>query len=174
MNSDPLLCAVSAAVLQGHFQMNPDVPPTISQIQTGLKTTLDLLAGEQIRSAFELLSQIMDAISTHCEALGLSPDDSPVCQYNREEFWRAVNDTWIFAIQMCERLKEKDITGKNSLSEDDWIAVRDSVIAWGDVLEWYGLVDYELGFSEELVLDAIHLHIHNRKLIQAEKLRRST
>lgn len=49
------------------------------------------------------------------------------------------------------------------MGEDDWIAVRDSIIAWGDVLEWYGLVDYELGFWEEDILNGIHLRIHEYK-----------
>ncbi len=98
--TESLLCAVTVAALQGHFQANPDVPPSLPQIQTGLKTTLELIANEHIRSAFELLSQIMDAVTTHCEALGLSPDDSAVCQVNRDEFWRHINETWVFAVQM--------------------------------------------------------------------------
>ncbi|KAJ3105058.1 hypothetical protein HDU96_008719 [Phlyctochytrium bullatum] len=37
----------------------------------------------------------------------------------------------------------------------DWHSLRNSVIAWADVLEWYGLVDYENGFWETVILDAI-------------------
>jgi hypothetical protein len=78
MHSSPtesLLKAVTTAAIQGQLS-NPDIAPTIIQIQNGLKAVLDLAANEHPKHAFELLSQIMDAVSTHCETLGLSPDDS--------------------------------------------------------------------------------------------------
>jgi hypothetical protein len=42
------------------------------------------------------------------------------------------------------------------LSASDWITVRGSVVVWSNVLEWYGLVDYERGFAEEEIIKAIH------------------
>ena len=45
------------------------------------------------------------------------------------------------------------------MTEDDWIALRESVIAWGDVLQWFGLVDYEMGFWEEDIIESIHAAI---------------
>ncbi len=92
----------------------------------------------------------MDTLSTQCESLKLHE--------SAKELWKEVNETWLF----CLGVRQAGMT------EEDWIALRDSVIAWGDVLEWFGLVDYEHGFLEEKILDAIHLRIHELKCEEAK------
>ncbi|KAJ3110800.1 hypothetical protein HDU96_006262 [Phlyctochytrium bullatum] len=37
----------------------------------------------------------------------------------------------------------------------DWRSLRDSILAWSDVMEWYGLVDFENGFWETDILEAM-------------------
>nr|KAJ3422409.1 hypothetical protein HK105_008228 [Polyrhizophydium stewartii] len=41
------------------------------------------------------------------------------------------------------------------LFKDDWLVLRENIIACGDVLELYGLVDYSMGFAESDIVDAI-------------------
>jgi hypothetical protein len=148
------------ALHQLSHQLDPSLPPSIEQIQQALKTALEFVGKYHFRHSLELLSQIMDSVSTHCEALSLAPDDAPLCNFDRHQFWQGLNDTWLFAIQCAANAPAMP---DQCLSEDEWIALRDSVIAWGDVLEWFGLVDYEMGLWEEDILDAIHLRIHNMK-----------
>lgn len=219
-----LFAAVAAAALSGQLQQqtaHPDTssPPTIYQIQAGLSTVMDLVETFQSKHSLELLAQIMDAVSTHCEVLGLSPDESALTENEKLIFWRQLNEAWLYTIQRSAQrssvlpaestnpttatdvsnmmatsqlaskkaAKQEDGLAESATSvmqntgapyftdalsaqhiiEEDWIALRDSVMAWGDVLEWYGLVDYEMGFWEEKILNAIHLQIHQLRLQSA-------
>ncbi|KAI8843089.1 hypothetical protein BC829DRAFT_297956 [Chytridium lagenaria] len=46
----------------------------------------------------------------------------------------------------------------------DWKALQDSVVGWSDVLEWYGLVDYENGFWETDILDLISVGVKKAEM----------
>lgn len=65
----------------------------------------------------------------------------------RLEFWRQVNATWLFVIDSI--LKSK------VLKKNDWMVVCETIVAVGNVLALYGLVDFPLGFSEYEILSCI-------------------
>ena len=115
-----------------------EIPPTtLIEIQQGLKSTLNLVTQGLIRTAFDILSQVMDAVVANIEHLGLSLDDDKDCHFDRISFWAGLNDTWLFVIQ-CSSDYQEGQTGENEMDLADWDALRDSVIAWGDILELYG------------------------------------
>ncbi|KAI9202296.1 uncharacterized protein BJ171DRAFT_514667 [Polychytrium aggregatum] len=62
----------------------------------------------------------------------------------------------------------------SSMTTKDWAAIRESVNAWADVLEWYGLVDYQLGFAEEEIVQAIDQQILNTALQDGEPAENSS
>jgi hypothetical protein len=84
----------------------------------------------------------MEQICSQQEALQMaSPPEV------RLEFWRQVNATWIFVIDSI--LKTKD------LQKGDWKVVCETIIAVGNVLYLYGLVDFPMGFAESELLELI-------------------
>jgi hypothetical protein len=65
----------------------------------------------------------------------------------RLEFWRQVNATWLFVIESLLKTKH--------FSKEEWKDVCRTVVAAGDVLCLYGLVDYPMGFAEYKIVEAI-------------------
>ncbi|KAJ3041284.1 hypothetical protein HK097_002300, partial [Rhizophlyctis rosea] len=144
-----------------------------------LQRTLDLLLLSRPRAALEILGQVTDSVVENVEALGLADHD-----YNseashlmalsyppgararneteRKEFWAGLNDTWLFVVRHAASV---DPSAKSSssllqeddekLTEDDWASTLESVVSWGNILAWYGLVDYEVGFWEEEIVVAV-------------------
>lgn len=78
------------------------------------------------------------------------------CPLNeRMEFWKQLNGTWLFVIESAFK--------SNKLEFEDWKVVGETIIAAGDVLSLYGLVDYPLGLEEAKIIEAICSHLPELK-----------
>ncbi|KAI9354567.1 hypothetical protein DFJ73DRAFT_958927 [Zopfochytrium polystomum] len=78
----------------------PSSVPTMDIVRTGLTTVRELIAAAKTRTAFILLSSLMDAVTTHCESLGLS-QDGPATTAEHETrlgFWRELNALWLLSV----------------------------------------------------------------------------
>jgi hypothetical protein len=136
---------------------------SFEEIQTQLKQVLDRVEQGAILKAFELLSGITDAVVTNCETLGLTSDDPPYTMIDRDGFWQGLNQCWLFALSHCSLAKSEE----ERLKEQHMYHLRDSVVSWCDILEHYGLVDYEMGFWEQDILEAIEAGISALRLMDA-------
>ncbi|ORX96211.1 hypothetical protein K493DRAFT_217947 [Basidiobolus meristosporus CBS 931.73] len=125
------------------------------EIQNELKKALDHIEQGAILKAFEVLVSITDVVVSNCEALGLTSDEAPFNVYDREGFWQGINHCWLYALSRTTTAR----SDKDQLRETHLFHLRDSVIAWCDILERYGLVDYEMGFWELDILEAIEASI---------------
>jgi hypothetical protein len=92
------------------------------------------------------------------QLLGLVPDIGNPEYYDPNDFWRGLNESWLFALASGLQ-HEEDLR----LSESELQVLRSNVIAWSDILELYGLVDYELGFWEQDILDSIDMQLERYK-----------
>ncbi|RKP25873.1 hypothetical protein SYNPS1DRAFT_7574, partial [Syncephalis pseudoplumigaleata] len=136
---------------------------SFEEIQSQLKQVLDRVEQGAVLKAFELLSRITDAVVTNCEALGLTSDDPPYTMIDRDGFWQGLNQCWLFALSHCSLAKSEE----ERLEDQHMYHLRDSVVSWCDVLERYGLVDYEMGFWEQDILEAIEAGISALRLMDA-------
>ncbi|KAJ3043525.1 hypothetical protein HDV00_004914 [Rhizophlyctis rosea] len=151
-------------------------PPALVDLQTLLQRTLDLLLLSRPRAALELLGNVTDAVVENVETLGLADIDFSSEAANllalryppgtrarnepeRKEFWAGLNDTWLFVVRHAASvdggdLREDDPSAER-LTDDDWCSTLESLVSWGNILAWYGLVDYEVGFWEEEIVVAV-------------------
>ncbi|KAK9762922.1 hypothetical protein K7432_010865 [Basidiobolus ranarum] len=134
---------------------NPVLTTSFDEIQNELKRALDHIEQGTILRAFEILSSVTDAVVTNCDALGLTIDEPPYNAYDREGFWQGINHCWLYALSRSSLAKSEE----DQLRVQHLYQLRDSVIAWCDILERYGLVDYEMGFWEQDILEAIEASI---------------
>jgi hypothetical protein len=113
----------------------------LSELYALLQSSVSTL-DESPHKSLDTLTLLMEQICSQQEALqAASPPEV------RLEFWRQVNATWLFVIDSI--LKSK------ALKKSDWKVVCETIIAVGNVLSLYGLIDYPLGFSEYEILSAI-------------------
>ncbi|KAL7753677.1 hypothetical protein RI367_000608 [Sorochytrium milnesiophthora] len=138
------------------------------------------LAGKgRAKDAVRLLSAVTDALVLNLEELALYPDDNPMCDFDRESFWCRFNDVWLQTMTCVlhryiraasadaaadsDHTHDKtallitELAGEEMLDATDIQFIRNNVCAWGDMLERFGLVDYDLGFAESRLLDVIAL-----------------
>ncbi|ORX92589.1 hypothetical protein K493DRAFT_285628 [Basidiobolus meristosporus CBS 931.73] len=130
---------------------NSVLTTSFDEIQSELKRALDHIEQGTVLKAFEILTSVTDAVVTNCDALGLTIDEPPYNAYDREGFWQGINHCWLYALSRSSLAKSEE----DQLRMQHLYQLRDSVIAWCDVLERYGLVDYEMGFWEQDILEAI-------------------
>ncbi|RKP10798.1 hypothetical protein THASP1DRAFT_5687, partial [Thamnocephalis sphaerospora] len=142
---------LTAADVAAQHGLPHSLSASFDEIQTQLKSVLDHVEQGDVLRAFEILSGITDAVVANCEALGLTSDDPPYTMIDRDGFWQGLNQCWLFALSHCGLAKSEE----ERLTEQHLYHLRDSVIAWCDVLERFGLVDYEMGFWEQDILEAI-------------------
>ncbi|CAG8530413.1 2488_t:CDS:2 [Paraglomus occultum] len=125
---------------------------SLDELQNSLKRVEGLLRQGNLSMAIQILSEITELVVSNCEYLGLSGDDFPsLYRVKQENFWRSLNNTWIYA------LTQTNVPSKHStfIDHGSLCHLRQTIINWADVLERYGLVDYELGFWEQDLLEAI-------------------
>ena len=72
---------------------------------------------------------------------------------DRHAFWKKVNEAWIGCLDAC--LMVSAAHPEQVLREEHFLGLREMVVTWGDLLEKYGLVDYEMGFNEREILERI-------------------
>lgn len=113
----------------------------LSELYSLLQNSIEVVDHSPHQS-LDTLTLLMERICSQQEALQVGnplPD--------RQEFWSQLNATWLFVIENAFKSKE--------LNLEDWKVVCETVVAVGDVLSLYGLVDYPLGFSETKIIEAI-------------------
>ncbi|OZJ05816.1 hypothetical protein BZG36_00858 [Bifiguratus adelaidae] len=124
---------------------------SFEEIQRELKKVLDLVEKGQTLNGLDILSRITDAVVTNCEQLGLTTDDHPYTPIDREGFWAGINNCWLYALSRTQT----NTSEEQQITDAHLYSLRQSVIAWANVLEKFGLVDYEMGWWETDILEVI-------------------
>jgi hypothetical protein len=109
----------------------------LSELYALLQSSVSTL-DESPHKSIDTLTLLMEQICSQQEALQMA---SP------PEVRLQVNATWIFVIDSI--LKSKD------LQKGDWKVVCETIVAVGNVLYLYGLVDFPNGFAESELLELI-------------------
>ncbi|CAG8535017.1 11626_t:CDS:2 [Paraglomus brasilianum] len=145
--------SAAAALLRVQHEPQPHHQQNHTQLDIHLKRVEGPLQQGNLSMAIQILSEITELVVSNCEYLGLSGDDNVPSAYRvkRENFWRSLNNTWIYT------LTQINVSSKHStfIDHEFLCHLRQSIVSWADVLERYGLVDYELGFWEQDLLEAI-------------------
>ncbi|CAG8504027.1 12197_t:CDS:2 [Ambispora gerdemannii] len=152
----------------------PQQQPLLSfeEIQEAFKRVIDFAKRDEMFDAFNLLSSITSNVVTNCERFGLTSDES--FSIDREGFWKKLNDCWLYAISQVNKnyskhhqqqsqslpSQEQQQQPPQRIGKEYLYKLRESVVSWADVLERYGLVDYEMGYWEQAFLDAIDSQIN--------------
>lgn len=116
---------------------------TFTEIQTELQNMLDIIEINIIKS-FEILTHVTDKIVNSVELLGLTYDDDNL-QVDRCTFWKNLNDCWAYGLNQIR-------TPKNNLQIPHIEHIKLLIKSWCNVLEKFGLVDYEMGLNESQFL----------------------
>ncbi|KAJ1921581.1 hypothetical protein H4219_000619 [Mycoemilia scoparia] len=116
-------------------------------IESQMKGMLGKIAAGRVVEAFDILSRVTDALVTNCESLGLTSDKPIFEGFDRIKFWRTINQCWMYAIRNADTATSSE----QRLREEHFEHLRKSIVMWCDVLQKYGLVDYDMGFSETLI-----------------------
>ncbi|KAJ2810897.1 hypothetical protein H4S07_002407 [Coemansia furcata] len=132
---------------------------SFAEIQGELKRVLDGVNAGRILESFDILSKVTDAVVDSCEALGLASELPVVETFQRDNFWRALNHCWLVALQNVSKAK----TDEDRLREEHIVHLQNSVVRWGDTLDKFGLVDYEMGFWEADIMDALRTILESVK-----------
>ncbi|KAJ1730827.1 hypothetical protein LPJ61_002824 [Coemansia biformis] len=133
----------SVTVLQLHSNF--------AEIQKELKRVLDGISAGRILESFDILSKVTDAVVVSCEALGLASELPVVETFHRDNFWRALNQCWLVALQNVSAARSDE----DRLQEEHIVHLQSSVVRWADSLAQFGLVDYEMGFWEADIMDSL-------------------
>ncbi|KAI8950754.1 hypothetical protein F4801DRAFT_601743 [Xylaria longipes] len=117
-----------------------------TNIQNGVLQT----AGESLLGVSEwLLSKVVE--------LGLTGDEENLHE-DRIKLWRDFNHAWLSLCQKEKEMLESGVPlqrGQTLLSEDDLKKMGQEIIRLCNGIERHGLVDYEYGVWEELIIDVI-------------------
>ncbi|KAG0367639.1 hypothetical protein BC939DRAFT_458588 [Gamsiella multidivaricata] len=127
----------------------------LAEIQEELQNVLEYVDHGMILKSFEALSRLTDIAVANCENLGLASDSASIGQ--KAGFWTGLNNCWLFAISHYGNARSED----QRLQEPHLHHLYNSVKTWADALEKYGLVNYELGFWEQDILETIEVCLIN-------------
>ncbi|KAI8324306.1 hypothetical protein GQ54DRAFT_316292 [Martensiomyces pterosporus] len=136
---------------------------SFAEIQGELKRVLDGISAGKILESFDILSKVTDAVVVSCEALGLASERPFVETFNRGSFWRALNHCWLVALQNVSAARSDE----DRLREEHIVHLQKSVVHWGDALDKFGLVDYEMGFWEADIMDSLDTILRSIRKEQA-------
>ncbi|KAJ2357892.1 hypothetical protein IWW50_004186 [Coemansia erecta] len=140
-------------VVQGNRNVTvSQLHSNFAEIQNELKRVLDGINNGRILESFDILSKVTDAVVVSCEALGLASELPLVETFHRDNFWRALNQCWLVALQNVSAARSDE----DSLREEHVVHLQASVVHWADVLAKFGLVDYEMGFWETDIMDSLN------------------
>ncbi|KAJ1835324.1 hypothetical protein IWW55_001997 [Coemansia sp. RSA 2706] len=141
------------AAVQGNRNVTvSQLHSNFAEIQHELKRALDEIKAGRVLQSFDILSKVTDAIVVSCEALGLASELPVVETLHRDNFWRALNECWLFALQNVAAAR----SAEDRLRKEHIVHLQTSVVHWADALAKFGLVDYEMGFWEADIMDALH------------------
>ncbi|KAJ1940347.1 hypothetical protein FBU59_003840 [Linderina macrospora] len=124
---------------------------SLSEIQDEIKRVFAGINAGRILESFDILSKVTDAVVVSCEALGLATEKPIIETFDRKGFWLLLNRCWLVSLQHVSAAKSE----QDRLREEHIVHLQQSVVHWGDALEKYGLVDYEMGFWESDIMDAL-------------------
>ncbi|KAJ2402286.1 hypothetical protein GGI23_000821 [Coemansia sp. RSA 2559] len=134
-----------------------------ASIQGELKRVLDGINEGKILSSFDILSKVTDAVVVSCEALGLASEVPVVETFHRDNFWRALNQCWLVALQNVSAARADE----DRLREEHILHLKETVVQWGNKLGQYGLVDYEMGFWESDIIDSLDTILRSVRAAEA-------
>ena len=121
----------------------------LSDLYSLLQTSISTVESSP-HNSIDTLTLLMEKICSQQEQL------QKACPLNeRMEFWKQLNGTWLFVIESAFKSKR--------LKFEDWKVVGETIVAAGDVLSLYGLVDYPLGLEEAKIIEAICSHLPELK-----------
>ncbi|KAG0252114.1 hypothetical protein DFQ27_008260 [Actinomortierella ambigua] len=168
--------------LQQQQQQQQQVDP-LAEYQEELQNVLEYVDQGMILKSIGLLGQLTERVVANIEPLGLASDDGPPAR--REGFWTGLNNCWLFALSHAQDTARWDDPTFSSLSflspssfsspsspspsspfasqqqgpilqeQRHLVHLKHRVVDWANRLEPWGLVDYELGFWERDILEAI-------------------
>ncbi|KAJ2719315.1 hypothetical protein H4S00_003522 [Coemansia sp. D1744] len=139
-------------VVQGNRNVTvSQLHSNFAEIQSELKRVLDGINSGRILESFDILSKVTDAVVVSCEALGLASELPVVETFHRDNFWRALNQCWLVALQNVSAARSDE----DRLREEHIVHLQTSVVQWADALAKFGLVDYEMGFWETDIMDSL-------------------
>ncbi|KAF9942125.1 hypothetical protein BGZ65_009733 [Modicella reniformis] len=126
----------------------------LAAIQEELQNVLEYVDHGMILKSFDTLCRLTDIIVTNCEQLGLASDGGAIDQ--KAGFWTGLNNCWLFAFSHYGNARSDQ-----RLHEPHLYHLHSNIKAWADTLEKYGLVNYEFGFWEQDILEAIEVYLTN-------------
>ncbi|KAI9225956.1 MAG: hypothetical protein DHS80DRAFT_2032, partial [Piptocephalis tieghemiana] len=125
---------------------------SFEQIQSRLQEVLDNVERQFPLMGLEILVVVTDSVVQNVERLGLTSDDVEFGIIDREGFWSGLNRCWLYALAHSNA----QVTDESLRPQGQHLAhFRSCIITWCDKLERYGLVDYEMGFWETEILEAL-------------------
>ena len=145
------------------------------KVQIEIESAMQSISTASYFEAFEKLTSIMESICLNIESIGLISTNEQIDHLmpleTRIDFWNQLNNTFVLAVRSValltnssdESASEYEDINKNGFGIEDWAALRDNVIACGDILELYGLVDYPVGFAESNIIEAIETRLTELK-----------
>ncbi|KAK3806417.1 MAG: hypothetical protein J3Q66DRAFT_119971 [Benniella sp.] len=123
----------------------------LATIQEELQSVLEYVDQGMVLKSFDTLCRLTDIAVTNCDRLGLTLDSGAMDQ--KAGFWTGLNNCWLFAFSHYGNARSEE----QQLKEPHLHHLYNNVKAWADALEKYGLVNYELGFWEQDILEAIEV-----------------
>ncbi|KAJ3295104.1 hypothetical protein HDU79_009814 [Rhizoclosmatium sp. JEL0117] len=159
--STPTITAKDEAL----FVLRNSPVPTFDEITQTFDVIGACVQRGLIRDAIDVLKELMDRIVVHVEQLGLahsrpsqatnpnlplqnSVQDSNAVIPVPAQFWNQVNSLFL---RLLVALRAE------SAQMDEWEWIHENVMGWIEILRWFGLVDYELGFWGQDILQAIEM-----------------
>ncbi|TGJ86485.1 hypothetical protein E0Z10_g2322 [Xylaria hypoxylon] len=138
--------AASAAMGEAYEQYQGALREVFTNIQKGVLQT----ASESLLGVSEwLLSKVVE--------LGLTGDEEALHQ-DRIKLWHDFNHAWLSLFQKQKDMLESGLPpqrGQSLVAEEDLRKMGQEIIRLCNGIERHGLVDYECGVWEELIIDII-------------------
>ncbi|GAW12600.1 hypothetical protein EKO27_g7256 [Xylaria grammica] len=138
--------SASAAMGEAYEQYQGALREVFTNIQKGVLQT----ASESLLGVSEwLLSKVVE--------LGLTGDEEALHQ-DRVKLWHDFNHAWLSLFQKQKDMLESSLPpqrGQSLISEDDLRKMGQEIVQLCNGIERHGLVDYECGVWEELIIDIL-------------------
>ncbi|BFZ61397.1 hypothetical protein YB2330_002462 [Saitoella coloradoensis] len=127
-----------------------------ARFQASMRACQIAIADGRCSDASSILYHVTEWVVQNAERLGLATDD-PELYDQRFSFWRDLNDNWsnLFHRNVGLLTSTNAPVGAQRLNEMQLGNLGQHIIRWSDLLERFGLVDYDLGLQEDRCLKAI-------------------
>ncbi|ODQ55695.1 hypothetical protein SAICODRAFT_33078 [Saitoella complicata NRRL Y-17804] len=127
-----------------------------ARFQASMRACQIAIADGRCSDASSILYHVTEWVVQNAERLGLTTDDAELYD-QRFSFWRDLNDNWsnLFHRNVGLLSDNHAPVGTQRLNEMQLGNLGQHIIRWSDILERFGLVDYDLGLQEDRCLKAI-------------------